>query len=304
MGSIEELEELQRRRRHLSGDCGRVILKLNKLLRQGGIEVTLMHSASASQLEVEKTQEETVQRTQKMESRAEKKGLGIEELDGQVPIVNQIVEPRPPSPIMAIGPPRYASSRIGKNESLRESPDATSHMENPAPRHRRETRQSQTGLSDELQHMTLAGNIMLNDLLKEPKEPFSGVAGTFNAWASILKSRIEKVQGISEMDHLQILMCHTAGVPKKVVSDYYETVTSDTAAAIVETVWDVLRQRYGNTSANLTRLDQRVANFPKIANAEEGEKFYDLYDLCRHISSLMKTHNDSLRSTITAVCQS
>ena len=185
VGSVEELEELQRRRRHLSGDCGRVVLKLNKLLRQGGIEVTLMHSASASQLEVEKTQEETVQRTQKMESRAEKKGLGIEELDGQVPIVNQIVEPRPPSPIMAIGPPRYASSRIGKNESLRESPDATSHMENPAPRHRRETRQSQTGLSDELQHMTLAGNIMLNDLLKEPKEPFSGVAGTFNAWASL-----------------------------------------------------------------------------------------------------------------------
>ena len=290
VGSVEELEELQRRRRHLSGDCGRVILKLNKLLRQEGVEVTLMHSASVNQLEVSKTQEETEALTQEMENRVEKEGPVTEELDGQAPFVNQIVEPRPPSPIMAIGPPRYASSRVDENESVRESPDATSHLENPALRHSRETRQSQTQLSDELQHMTLAGNIMLNDLLKEPKEPFSGVAGTFNAWASILKSRIEKVQGISEMDHLQILMCHTTGVPKKVVSDYYETVTSDTAAVIVETVWDVLRQRYGNTSANLTRLDQRVANFPKIASAEEGDKFYDLYDLCRHISSLMKTH--------------
>ena len=120
-----------------------------------------------------------------------------------------------------------------------------------------------------------------------PAETFRGEATTFALWAERLRRRAARTP-VNPVDALDILVNYTAGdVQGRIIGKM--RVTTHPTAAMVQTVWEELCHKYGNTALVAAEIMAQLDNFPKICPPNEDTKLYTLLDVLNRVENARAT---------------
>ena len=133
----------------------------------------------------------------------------------------------------------------------------------------------------------LAGRIMALEILKKkPDRTFSGRGEEqrYFPWKNSLITRMDGLN-LSASDRLEVLLSHTSGDAKKLVSRYEESALGNPEVAL-ENVWKEFQLRFGDNYRIESNLRRTLDTFPALRqDGNLAQKLYDLRDICNVIKS-------------------